>query len=219
MLTLSGLPHVRRVAIQTNLSAPLDWLEKTDRQRIALWATYHPTQTPYEKFLAKCRRLAAMNVRYSVGLVGLVENLAVAQRLRAELPDGVYFWVNAFKSAGPSYYPSEVEAAYAELDPHFAVNNRSHPSLGRGCRTGASVLSVDGDGNLRRCHFVKSVLGNLYSDELSTILRERPCPEKTCGCFIGYVHLDTLSLYEEFGDGVLERIKIPSSHEDIHGTC
>ena len=31
-------------------------------------------------------------------------------------------------------------------------------------------------------------------------------PNATCGCHIGYVHLDDLGLYDVFGDGVLERI-------------
>src|SRR5688572_32770434 len=38
---LSHLPHVSRVAIQTNLSCRLDWVEECDKNRLALWATYH----------------------------------------------------------------------------------------------------------------------------------------------------------------------------------
>ncbi|HTE17442.1 MAG TPA: hypothetical protein VK689_03550, partial [Armatimonadota bacterium] len=39
-------------------------------------------------------------------------------------------------------------------------------------------------------------------------LAERPCPNETCGCHIGHVHLDRLKLYPVFGDGVLERIPV-----------
>ena len=28
----------------------------------------------------------------------------------------------------------------------------------------------------------------------------------TCGCHIGYIHLDELGLYEVFGEGLMERI-------------
>jgi hypothetical protein len=39
-----------------------------------------------------------------------------------------------------------------------------------------------------------------------TILRLSLCGNATCGCHIGYVHMDELKLYEVFGEGVLERI-------------
>ena len=68
---LSHLPHIRRVAIQTNLSCRTDWLTEADLDTIALWCTYHPGQTPYDRFLAKCRDLAEREVRFSVGVVGL----------------------------------------------------------------------------------------------------------------------------------------------------
>jgi hypothetical protein len=92
------------------------------------------------------------------------------------------------------------------IDPLFPVNNRRHPSLGRSCRAGRSVISVDGVGTVRRCHFIRAPLGNLYDPGIERVLAERPCTNATCGCHIGYVHLDELKLYEVFGDGVLERI-------------
>ncbi|MER6466333.1 hypothetical protein ABT278_38515 [Streptomyces sp. NPDC001228] len=55
---LSHLPHIRRVAIQTNLSCRTDWLGDADPGTLALWCTYHPGQTPYDRFLAKCHDLA-----------------------------------------------------------------------------------------------------------------------------------------------------------------
>ena len=64
---------------------------------------------------------------------------------------------------------------------------------------------MDGAGDVRRCHFVDEVLGNLYDGSFEGALRERPCPNATCGCHIGYVHLDELKLYDVFGGGVLER--------------
>jgi hypothetical protein len=92
------------------------------------------------------------------------------------------------------------------IEPLFPINNRRHPSLGRASRAGHSVTSVDGDGTMRRCHFIKTPIGNIYDPDFATILRERPCTNATCGCHIGYVHLDDLKLYDVFGDGILERI-------------
>ena len=67
---------------------------------------------------------------------------------------------------------------------------------------------MDGDGTVRRCHFIREPLGNLYAPDFERCLAERPCTNDTCGCHIGYVHLDRLGLYETFGDGVLERVPV-----------
>ncbi|TDQ53793.1 STM4011 family radical SAM protein [Actinorugispora endophytica] len=200
---LSHLANVERVAIQTNLSGRVEWLAGCDRSTAALWATFHPGQTPYDRFLAKCRRLGELGVRFSVGVVGLPEHLADARRLRADLADGVYLWVNA--AEGRSYTDAEA-ALWQELDPHFHYSRDPHRSLGLACRTGDTVVSVDGEGTVRRCHFLPTELGNLYDGSFAARLRPRPCPAASCDCHIGYVHLEPLDLYEVFRGGVLERI-------------
>lgn len=207
LVELSRLPHLRRVAIQTNLSCRTDWLSEADPDTLALWCTYHPGQTRYDRFLGKCRELAAGGIRYSVGIVGLPEHLSAARRLRAELPGHVYLWVNA--AEGREYSDAEA-AAWTELDPLFDYSRRPHRSAGLPCRTGASVISVDGEGTVRRCHFVRTVLGNLYDGSYRRALRRRPCPLAVCDCHIGYVHLETLPLYDVFAGGVLERIPAPA---------
>jgi MoaA/NifB/PqqE/SkfB family radical SAM enzyme len=207
LVELSRQEHVERVAIQTNLSCRTDWLDAADLDTVALWCTYHPGQTPYERFLDKCRALSERGVRFSVGVVGLGEHLEHARRLRAALPERVYLWVNA---AEGHVYTDEEAAAWTEVDPLFPFSRHPHRSGGLPCRTGASVVSVDGDGTVRRCHFVRSVLGNLYDGSYRAALAPRPCPLARCDCHIGYVHLESLPLYDVFAGGVLERIPAPS---------
>ncbi|MFF3698008.1 STM4011 family radical SAM protein [Streptomyces sp. NPDC002221] len=203
LVRLSRQPHVRRVAIQTNLSCRTDWLGEADRDTAALWCTYHPGQTPHERFLAKARQLRDLNVRFSVGIVGLPEHVEAARKLREELPEQVYLWVNA---AEGHTYTDEQAARWTALDPLFPFSRHPHSSGGLPCRTGESVISVDGDGTVRRCHFVRNELGNLYDGSYRTALAPRPCPLTTCDCHIGYVHLESLPLYDVFAGGVLERI-------------
>lgn len=203
LVELSHEPHVRRVAIQTNLSCRTDWLADADRDTVALWCTYHPGQTPYERFLAKTYELAALGVRFSVGVVGVPEHLEHARRLRAALPDQVYLWVNA---AEGHTYTDEQAGQWTALDPLFPFSRHPHRSAGLPCRTGESVLSVDGEGTVRRCHFVRAELGNLYDGSYRAALRPRACPLAVCDCHIGYVHLETLPLYDVFAGGVLERV-------------
>jgi hypothetical protein len=203
LVELSRLPHVRRVAIQTNLSCRTDWLAEADTDTVALWVTYHPGQVTPARFLARIRELTALGVRHSVGVVGEPAHLDAARRLREELPDTTYLWVNA--ADGRRYDDTEA-AAWTALDPLFGWSREPHPSGGRPCRTGESVISVDGDGTVRRCHFVRPPLGNLYDGSYRAHLAPRPCPLPVCDCHIGYVHLESLPLYDVFAGGVLERI-------------
>nr|WP_203602023.1 STM4011 family radical SAM protein [Streptomyces sp. SID9727] len=206
IVELAGLPHVRRVAIQTNLSGRTRWLAEAPevvRERIALWCTYHPGQTPYERFLGRCAELRDLGVRHSVGVVGFDAHLGEARRLRAALADEVYLWVNA--AEGHTYTDEEAER-WTAIDPLFPYSRHPHRSAGLPCRTGESVISVDGDGTVRRCHFVRAELGNLYDGSYRRALGPRACPLAVCDCHIGYVHLETLPLYDVFAGGVLERI-------------
>lgn len=202
---LTALPNVERAAIQTNLSCRLDWASRCDPTKLAIWATYHPGEVDRARFLDRCRELSRLRIRYSVGIVGLKEHFAELESLRRELPDDVYLWVNAYKR-DPAYYSEDELRLLAGIDPLFPVNNARHASLGRSCRTGRSVISVDGSGTIRRCHFVPGILGNIYEPGFERTLVERPCPAQTCSCHIGYVHLDHLRLAELFGAGILERI-------------
>jgi MoaA/NifB/PqqE/SkfB family radical SAM enzyme len=202
---LSRLAQVQKVAIQTNLSCKLDWISSCDKARMALWTTFHPGETTRERFLKQCRELDERQIRYSVGVVGLKEHRAQIESLRRELRPEVYVWINAYKDQA-NYYDEQTSARFAEIDPLFPINNRNHASFGKDCRTGSSVISVDGEGTVRRCHFIREPLGNIYEPGFEQVLRKRACTNQTCGCHIGYVHLEELKLYDTFGAGVLERI-------------
>ena len=209
MQALAALPHVEQVALQTNLAGPLAWLSEMDaasRTKIGLWCTYHPGQTTIARFVERCLRLEAMGVRYSVGVVALHEHYDAIQALRAALPQHVYLWLNAYDRRGPGYYtPDDLEWLDA-IDPWFLQNRRPVPSRGKGCYAGETALSVDGDGELARCHFISERLGNLYTDKLEDMLQERSCPRFKCDCYIGYAQRKDLPFQTVFGEGVLARI-------------
>jgi MoaA/NifB/PqqE/SkfB family radical SAM enzyme len=204
LVALSRLPHLRRAAIQTNLSARLTFLSRAQQGRVGLWSTYHPGEVRLERFVAKAMEARGAGARISAGVVGQLHHLEEIEALRRALPRDVYLWINAVRGVT---YDDDTRARLHAVDPLFAVNlARPYPSLGRACRAGETAISVDGDGVVRRCHFLPEVLGNLYEDELSQMLRPRPCPKETCDCHIGYVHLDELRQYDVYGEGLLERI-------------
>ena len=207
MVRLSQLPQIRRVAAQTNLSTPPGWLREADVKKVALWCTYHPEWTERARFLGHVTELRALGVKVSVGTVGFRRFFDEIEALRAELPSDTYLWVNAVKDGSEAPYSETELTRLLRTDPHIGDNAVEHRSLDEGCRTGADVVSVDGDGVIRRCHFVKEPIGHLYQDGgIEAALGERPCPNPTCGCHIGYVHLDRLRLRPVYGDGILERV-------------
>lgn len=207
LISLSHQDPIIRVAVQTNLSVPLDWLARANASRLGLWCTYHPAHLSLDFFLEQCAVLGALGVRFSVGLVGLREHLDHAERLRAALPKSVYVWINAWKRE-PDYYLEGDLARIQAIDPLFSFNLANHPSQGRECSTGLTALTVDADGIIRRCHFVKEPLGTLAS-ALDPLLQARPCPRATCDCHIGMVYLKHLGLDAFFGEGVVDRVPDP----------
>lgn len=207
---LSHLPNVNKAAIQSNLSCQLDWVDKCNKEKLALWSTFHPEWVPREKFLAKCLELDRRGVHFSAGVVGFAKFKSEIAALRRELPSHIYLWINAVKRELPQL--SEEDRGFFEsIDPLYHLNTHYYPSYGKSCRAGASVISVDGSGTMRRCHFIKEAIGNIYEPNFERALGENsPCTNQTCHCHIGYVHLDYLDLGQVFGSGILERIPLGS---------
>lgn len=206
LVRLSQLPRLRRVAIQTNLCVGMRWLDQADLDKLALWCTYHPSQVSRAAFVARCRELSRRGVRHSVGMVAMHEHLDEIEALRQELSAATPLWLNAYDERPPGYYDDAQIARLQAIDPHFRYNLEPSPSLGAPCLTGENVVSVDGDGNVRRCHFVAEPLGNLYDGSFAARLRPRACPNARCDCYIGYAHRKDLPFQRDYAGGVLERV-------------
>ncbi|MCG8474029.1 MAG: STM4011 family radical SAM protein [Cytophagales bacterium] len=191
LTTLSHMPNVCRAPTQTNLSCSLDWMEETEKNTFSLWTTFHPSQTAADAFLEKCEALLNMGIRFSVGAVGLKEDLEIIREMRNKLPNSVYLWINAFKRKA-DYYTDAEERFITEIDPYFHWNNQAHPSFGKDCRAGHTTFSVDGKGAIASCHFIKNKLANLYQPDFEQALIPRTCTNTSCKCHIGYVHMPEL---------------------------
>jgi len=209
---LSWMPQVKKVAIQTNFSCSSQWLEKTNKEKVAFWISYHPKEINHQQFIQRCRQLDEQSVHYSVGMVGVKENFSYIAQCRQDLSQHQYLWINSYKREKNYYQPEDINFL-SQIDPHFITNNQRYPSLGRPCHTGETVISVNGDGDISRCHFIKDKLGNIYNQPLEDILKPRLCSLKQCGCYIGYIHMPELKLEKVYGDSILERNIIPWLHQ------
>jgi len=204
---LSWQPQIQKVSLQTNLSSGLKWTTAANPEKLALWTTFHPTETTVDKFVDKCQQLHTNQIRYSVGIVGKKENFPFIQQLKEQLPKNIYFWVNAYKRE-PNYYTKDEINWLLEIDPLFSLNNTIYKTKGKACFAGESSISIDGEGNVTRCHFIKEKIGNIYKQSLEEILSPQPCSNEYCRCYIGYINLKELNLNNIYGNRILERIPI-----------
>lgn len=92
------------------------------------------------------------------------------------------------------------------MDLHFLFNAAPPPSLGAACRAGSTSISVDGDGNVRTCHFRGEHLGNLYDGSYLQRRRTTRCSNTHCNCFIGYIQRTDLPQLRALEQGALERV-------------
>lgn len=205
LIRLTNLPHVEKATIQTNLSCGLEWVEECNKERLALWCTFHPEWVARDKFVAKALELDQRGVRFSVGVVGFPRFKEEMAALRQELPAHIYMWINAVKRELPNMSADDLNF-FESIDPLFPYNTHHYPTYGRACHAGSTVISVSGDGTVRRCHFIKQPIGNLYDANFEQLLYPRPCTNLTCHCHIGYVHFEELQMDKIFGQGILERI-------------
>ncbi|NQX67653.1 STM4011 family radical SAM protein [Paenibacillus alba] len=205
MIELSHMAHVDKVAIQTNLSAKLDWTDDLNPHKAAFWASYHPGQTEEAKFLQQCLALHKRAIPFSVGSVGVRSAFAALSSLRRILPADVYMWVNAFKDH-KNYYTDDDIDFLTRLDPHFNRNAVDYESFGRDCLAGEDVFYVQGAGLVKRCYKDRSVIGHLYRDGLTALSAKRACRMSICDCYIGYIHMPELELQSVYGSRLLERI-------------
>ena len=205
IVELSHLENVNKVSIQTNLSCHVSWLSKANLNKVALWTNFHSSQIHVDRFLQQCYKLDMLGVRYSVGVVAFKEEIAGMEYLREKLKSSIYLWANALKKKSDYYSIQEIESI-SKVDPLFHFNLKTHQSLNEKCSTGEFVFSVDGEGIMYRCHFIKLKIGNIYETNWQTHLMARTCTNESCGCYIGYAHLEKLKLVDYFGSGLLERI-------------
>ena len=182
-------------------------MKDAQADRLAIWATFHPGETDALRFLKRCETLQEMNIRFSVGVVGLKEHFDAIADLRKRLSPDVYLWINVPKSSGVLYSDDDINFL-SLIDPYFGWNAERWPSLGKPCQTGLTSFTVDCRGDARRCHFVDKLIGNIYRDNIWKLLRPEHCPNATCGCHIGYIHRDDFALKRIYGENVLERIPV-----------
>jgi MoaA/NifB/PqqE/SkfB family radical SAM enzyme len=210
---LSKAENVALVAVQTNLSAPMNFAVGINPERIAFWTTFHPGNAGLPSFLSQLSVLRELRIRHSVGMVGVKRHFPAIRRLRDCLPPETYLWINAYKSR-PDYYSAADVDFLTGIDPHFPLNLHNHPSRGISCEAGESTFVVDDQGTVSQCLFTRITLGNIRDPAFPAFLHNRPCPIKQCKCHLGHICIPELNTAAIYGPASLSRIPL---HWDIDG--
>lgn len=196
---LAALPGIERVGLQTNLSFSVEeCLERFDlygaaregdmpgslhrrREKLCIWATFHPEMTDADTFADKCRRLVESGVRLCAGAVGVPGNLPLLVRLREELPPDVYLWINKMDGLGRNYTEAE-KKEFSALDPLFEMELNSPAAKAAMC---ADRCFVEADGRVRSCNIGRLKEANWYQSSREELFRPL-CGKKRCSCYLAY---------------------------------
>ncbi len=179
------------------------------RQKLRLWATFHPQMTTAEEFAEKCTKLWEAGVHISVGTVGAAENRQAIKELRERLPEQIYLWINKMDGMGRQYTKEEIEE-FERVDPYFRRELGRVPASCGACR---DRLFVEGDGTLRRCNISRPLPGNWYGPWEHVFGRDHRedaakdgCGRKVCTCYLAYGGREDVMNRILFGNYPLFRI-------------
>ncbi len=195
---ISSLDGIGAAGAQTNLSFPvsesLKHFQKAGgrREKLYLWATFHPEMTTVEQFSRTCRRLAEEGIRLCAGAVGVPHNTDLLKSLRTSLPEEIYLWINRMDGLKRSYTQKETED-FLKIDPYFLRELAVLPADCENCR---SRLLVEGTGKLRMCNISRNMdliwddLWNIKQKKRESETGTRPspsaCGQKRCSCYLAY---------------------------------
>lgn len=194
---------------QTNLSFSAErTLEIFDqirgvREKLRLWASFHPEMTTCEEFAAKCIRLRREGILLCVGAVGVPRNIDLLRRLREMLPDEIYLWINKMDGLKRPYTEAEIRL-FQSIDPYFDRELRHVPADERLC---LNRLFVEADGNVRRCNISGASGKNWYGGHRKDLFEENfLCRRKWCSCYLAYGLRDEETNQALFGPDPVFRI-------------
>lgn len=222
---LSAIESMEAVGAQTNLSfdlkASLRYFEDAGgkKEKLRLWATFHPEMISAEAFAEKCKLVCDAGIELCAGAVGVPENIPLLKKLRAFLPKSVYLWINRMDGLKRSYTLEE-EQAFLSLDPFFCRELSVIHGQKERCQ---NRLFIEAGGRMRTCNISPFLPGNWYQEEASQLSFAFPsvkCNRKICSCYLAYAGRDDVVNYLLFGDYPLFRIPrfCAAAFIDIDGT-
>jgi len=191
-----------------------DFPEKK-REKLCIWATFHPEMTTVDEFVSRCHSLIQKNVMVCAGAVGVPQNIQILRELREKLSPAVYLWINKMDGLKRNYSPQEIEA-FVQADPFFKQELRNPGADAQMC---ADRCFVEADGKMHTCNISGTRDINWYEGSEEEIF-EPVCRRKRCSCYLAYGGRTDFALKSFFGEYPVYRIprKFKAVFFDLDGT-
>ena len=212
---ISSLETIDAVGAQTNLSFDaeemLDLFDRAGgrRDKLRLWASFHPEMISAGRFSQQCERIVQAGVTLCAGAVGAPHNLDLIRHLREILPGEIYLWINRMDGLRRPYTQAE-RSAFQDIDPYFPQELKHRKASPANC---ADRLFAEGDGTLRLCNISRPV--NKNRDGSAPV-----CGHSACSCYLAYGGRRDYEHHLAFGRYPLFRVpwKPRAFFFDIDGT-
>lgn len=182
-------------------NVPGENLVERKRDKLCIWATFHPEMTTVKEFTDKCHRLIANHVKVCVGAVGVPGHISIIKELREKLSPAVYLWINKMDGLRRNYSPEEIEA-FMQTDPFFEYELGNPEAAAQMC---ADRCFVEADGRLRTCNISRVKDVNWYEGREDEIFGA-VCSRKRCSCYLAYGGRADFALKNVFGEYPVYRI-------------
>lgn len=151
------------------------------REKLCIWATFHPEMTTVDEFAARCHKLVQNGINVCAGAVGVPENMRLVRNLRETLSSSVYLWVNKMDGLNRRYTQEEI-ASFTEVDPFFGYELHNPPADASMC---TDRCFVEADGRIHTCNISRAKAVNWYDGSEEAIF-EPVCSRKRCSCYLAY---------------------------------
>lgn len=164
------------------------------REKLCIWATFHPEMTTVDEFAARCHKLVRNGISVCAGAVGVPENMRLVRNLRETLSSSVYLWVNKMDGLKRRYTQEEI-ASFTEVDPFFGYELDNPPADASMC---TDRCFVEADGRIHTCNISRAKAVNWYDGSEEAIF-EPMCSRKRCSCYLAYGGRTDFALRDVFG--------------------
>ncbi len=201
LIRFSQLNQVKQIGIQTNGSFSIEeftfLVEKLGgvAAKIHFWISFHPEMIEQKSFVEKVREISK-NFPLCVGVVGEEKKLPEIVKLRREIPDKIYLWINRMDGMKGNYQPETIEQFLA-IDPMFSWELKTWKAQTCHCiGQGGEALHgfYQGKGSLASC-----------IRHLDSTAR---CKGNQCNCYLSYSHLNHFRQAQNFF-GIGAHLRIP----------
>ncbi len=206
MAQLSQYPSEEYVGCQTNLSFPVEKMLSIyeacggEKRKLRLWCTFHPSMTTVESFVRQCKKLGQAGITYCAGAVGDPANISLIQKLREQLPDDIYVWVNKMDGRRQGYTREEIQR-FLEIDPYFPLELQHRRTDLSKCR---KSIFQEADGRRYFCNLHAAQAGGGNSNivahaggsrrNIHAVQPEKTCQDvnvsqckrRECSCYLAY---------------------------------